>query len=171
MKNALLKLALPGGSVNVRTIAAFLLLAFAPALAVAAPKPPPEPILKLVNTVIAATNTDDAAALAGLFTDDAVVVDENAPFAWRGAGAGVAWWHVVDAVTQKAKLQHVKAVDVRLGEFRQSATDAYLVQALTVTGTAGTKPFAEAGTMTYTFHNAGGRWLISTMIWTTKPQL
>ena len=75
----------------------------------------------------------------------------------------------LNAVTQKAKLQHVKAVDVRLGEFRQTATDAYLVAALTVTGTAGTKPFAEAGTMTYTFHNAGGRWLISTMVWSTKP--
>jgi ketosteroid isomerase-like protein len=155
--------------VNVRTIATFLILTFAPALAVAASKPPPEPILKLVNTVIAATNSDDAAALAGLFADDAVVVDENPPFAWRGAGAGVAWWHVVDAVTQKAKMQHVKAVNVRLGEFRQSAADAYLVQAMTVTGIAGTKPFAEAGTMTYTFHNAGGTWLISSMVWTTKP--
>lgn len=154
---------------NLRTIAAFVILTFAPALAVAAPKPPPEPILKLANAVITATNTDDAAALAGLFTDDAVVVDENPPFAWRGAGAGVAWWHVVDAVTQKAQMQHVKAVNVRLGEFRQSATDAYLVQALTVTGVAGAKPFAEAGTMTYTFHNAGGRWLISSMVWTTKP--
>ncbi len=154
---------------NLRTIAAFVILTFAPALAVAAPKPPPEPILKLANAVITATNTDDAAALAGLFTDDAVVVDENPPFAWRGAGAGVAWWHVVDAVTQKAQMQHVKAVNVRLGEFRQSATDAYLVQALTVTGVAGAKPFAEAGTMTYTFHNAGGTWLISTMVWTTKP--
>jgi ketosteroid isomerase-like protein len=155
--------------VNLRTISAFLILTFAPALAVAAPKPPPEPILKLVNTVIWATNADDAASLAGLFTDDAVVVDENPPFAWRGAGAGVAWWHVVDAVTQKAKMQHVKATNIRLGEFRQSAADAYLVQALTVTGIAGTKPFAEAGTMTYTFHNAGGSWLISSMVWTTKP--
>lgn len=154
---------------NLRTIAAFVILTFAPALAVAAPKPPPEPILKLANAVITATNTDDAAALAGLFTDDAVVVNENPPFAWRGAGAGVAWWHVVNAVTQKAQMQHVKAVNVRLGEFRQSATDAYLVQALTVTGVAGAKPFAEAGTMTYTFHNAGGTWLISTMVWTTKP--
>ncbi len=154
---------------NLRTIAAFLFLALAPALACAAPKPPPAPIVKLVNTVIANTNADDAATFAGLFTGDAVVVNENPPFEWRGADAGVAWWRVVEAVTQKAKMAHVKAVNVRLGEFRQSATDAYLVQALTVTGIAGTKPFAESGTMTYTFHNAGGRWLISSMVWTTKP--
>jgi ketosteroid isomerase-like protein len=155
--------------VKLQTIAAFLFLALAPALAGAAPKPPPAPILKLVNAVIANTNADDAAALAGLFTGDAVVVDENPPFTWRGAGAGVAWWHVVDAVTQKAKMAHIKAVNVRAGEFKQTATDAYLVQALTVTGIAGTKPFAEAGTITYTFHNTGGNWLISSMVWTTKP--
>jgi ketosteroid isomerase-like protein len=155
--------------VKLRTIAAFLSLTLAPALAAAAPQPPPAPILKLVNAVIANTNADDAAAFAGLFTGDAVVVDENPPFTWRGAGAGIAWWHVVDAVTRKAKLTHIKAVNVRLGEFKQTASDAYLVQSLTVAGLAGTKPFAESGTMTYTFHSAGGEWLISSMVWTTKP--
>ncbi len=153
---------------QVRSIAAFLALVLAPALAAAAPSPPP-PILKLVNAVMQGTNSNDASAFDGIFTDDAVVVDENPPFVWRGAGAGVAWWHVVQAATQKAKLTHVKATDIRLGEFKQSATDAYLVQAMTVSATAGTKPFAEPGTMTYTFHNAGGTWLISTMVWTTKP--
>ena len=131
---------------------------------------PPAPIAKLVDAVIAGTNADDASAFAGLFTGDAVVVDENAPFTWRGAGAGVAWWHVVDAVTRKAKLTHVRAENVRIGEFKGSATDAYLVQALTVTGLlAGGKSFAEPGTMTYTFHKTAGGWLISTMVWTTKP--
>ncbi len=155
---------------QIRTIAAFLALALAPGLAYADANAPPAPILKLVNAVVAGTTADNASAFAGLFTADAVVVDENAPFVWRGAGAGVAWWHVVDAVTRKAKLSHVRASNVRVGEFKQSATDAYLVQAMTVTGSApGGKPFAEPGTMTYTFHNAGGEWLISTMVWTTKP--
>jgi len=152
------------------TIAAFLALALAPGLAAAAPSAPPAPILKLVNAVIQGTSADNASAFSGLFTDDAVVVDENPPFVWRGAGAGVAWWYVVDAVTRKAKLTHVKASNARISEFKQSAADAYLVQAITVTGVAaGGKSFAEPGTMTYTFHKAGGAWLISTMVWTTKP--
>jgi ketosteroid isomerase-like protein len=154
---------------NVRTIAAFLALALAPALAEAASTQPPAPIMKLVNAVMQGPNADDGSALAGLFTDDAVVVDENPPFVWRGEGAGVAWWHVVDAVTQKAQIAHLKATDVRRGEFKQSATDAYMVEAMTITGTAGGKPFAESGTLTYTFHKAAGSWLISTMVWTTKP--
>lgn len=154
---------------QIRTLAIFLTLAITPLFVAAAPTPPPEPILRLANAVIHATNTDDGAALAGLYTNDAVVVDENPPFLWRGAGAGTAWWHVVDAVTQKAKLTHLKAIDVRLGEFKQSATDAYLIQPMTVSGMLAGKPFAEPGTMTYTFHNAGGTWLISSQVWTTKP--
>lgn len=151
-----------------RTAAALLALAVTPVSAIAA-QAPPAPILQLVDAVIHSANTGDASALTALFTNDAVVVDENAPFAWRGAGAGVAWWHVVAAVTQKAKLTHLKAIGVRIGEFKQTANDAYMVQSMTVTALAGGKPFAEPGTMTYTFHNAAGKWLISTMAWTTRP--
>lgn len=151
-------------------VAAFLAAtSLIPAAAVAAQLPPPAPILNLVNAVIHAANANDATGLSNIFSGDAVVVDENAPFLWRGSGAGVAWWRVVQDVTRKAKLIHLKATGVRLGEFKQSATDAYLVEALTVTGVAAGKPFAEAGTMTYTFHASAGRWLISSMVWTTKP--
>lgn len=154
---------------KVRTAVALLAFALAPALAVAAPKPPPAPIMKLANAVIRAADTNNGSGLAGIFAGDAVVVDENPPFVWRGAGAGVAWWAVVDATIAKAKLTNFRAANVRIGEFRQTATDAYLVQSLTIVGTAGGKPFAEDGTMTYTFHNGGGAWLISTAVWTTKP--
>jgi ketosteroid isomerase-like protein len=149
-------------------VAAFLALAIAPVTALAASEPP-APIVTLTNAMIHATNASDASALSGLFTDDAVIVDENPPFVWRGAGAAVAWWHVVELVTQKAKLTHFQAAVTRNGEFRQSATGAYLVQSLTISGLAAGKPFSESGTLTYTFHHAGGKWLISTMVWTTKP--
>jgi len=144
-------------------------LSLLPAVVVAARSSVPEPILQLATAVVHAANAGDAAALSNLFTNDAVVVDENPPFLWRGSGAGVAWWHVVASVTQKAKLQHLKATAVRLAEFKQTATDAYLVQSMTVTALAAGKPFAEAGTMTYTFHASSGKWLISSMVWTTKP--
>lgn len=125
--------------------------------------------MKLADAVISGANTNDASVFAGIFTGDAVVVDENPPFEWRGANAGLAWWRVVEAVTHKAKIVHLKAVGVRVGEFKRSAAGAYLIEAMTVTGLAAGKPFAEPGTMTYTFRSVGGRWLISAMVWTTKP--
>jgi uncharacterized protein (TIGR02246 family) len=154
--------------VQIRTIAAFIATAMVPSIAYAAPSPP-APIAKLTDGVIRGTSTDDPSRFAKLFTGDAVVVDENPPFVWRGADAGAAWWDVVRAVMQKANLTHIKPTNVRIGEFRQSATDAYLVQSMTITGIAAGKPFAERGTLTYTFHKADGRWLISSMVWTTKP--
>jgi ketosteroid isomerase-like protein len=155
--------------VQLRTTAAFVALALVPGAVIATTKAPPAPILRLANAAMHAANTDNASGFAGLYTDDAVVVDENPPFVWRGAGAGTAWWHAVDAVARRMNLAHLKAINIRVSEFKQSATDAYLVQPMTVSGIANGKPFAEAGTTTYTFHNAGGTWLISTQVWTTKP--
>jgi ketosteroid isomerase-like protein len=155
--------------VKTRVLAAALAFALVPAGVVAAPQPPPVAVLNLANAIVHAANTGDASGLAALFTADAVMVDENPPFVWRGTGAGVAWWHVVDAVIQKATLKDFRATNVRVSEFRSSGSDAYMVQVLTILAVANGKPFAESGTMTYTFHNAGGKWLISSAVWTTKP--
>jgi ketosteroid isomerase-like protein len=152
-----------------RTLAALVVIALAPTLAAAAASAPPAPITALTNALIHGTNSNDLSSFAGIFTDDAIVVDENAPFVWRGAGAGVAWWRVVQAVTRKAKIANLKATHIRTSEFKASSTDAYMIETMTITGAIAGKPFAESGTLTYTFHNAGGKWLISTMVWTTKP--
>lgn len=154
---------------HVRTIAALLAFTLAPALAAGAPAQPPAPIVTLVNAFTQATSADDASALGQLFTSDAVVVDEIPPFTWRGAGAGTAWWHAVDAVMHAQHITHLKATSVRFGEFKQSATDAYLVAVMKITALAGGKPFLENGTQTFTFHYAGGAWLISSTVWSTKP--
>lgn len=154
---------------QIRTIAALLIMTLAPVISRAAPNSPPPEISQLTSAVIHATNTDNPSALAGLFTDDAVVVDENPPFAWRGAGAGVAWWHVVQKIIKKGRLVHLQATNIRTGEFKESTSDAYLVQSMTITAATPGKPLAEPGTLTYTFHKTGSSWLISTMVWTTKP--
>jgi len=153
----------------IRTIAASLALGLAPGFAAATPNLPPAPILKLANAAMHAANTNNASGFAGLYTDDAIVVDETPPFVWRGAAAGASWWHAVAAVARKMKMTHLRAINIRIGEFKESPTDAYLVEPMTVSGIANGKPFAEAGTTTFTFHNAGGVWLISTQVWTTKP--
>src|SRR5579872_4774663 len=116
-----------------RTILA-LLVALTPAAATAAhavqPVPPP-PILRLVNAVVRASNTDDASSLSKLYTNHAIVIDEVPPFRWRGSGAGGAWWRAVEAFIKKDHL-HLKLVNVRVSEFQRSANDAYLIQPMTI---------------------------------------
>lgn len=155
-----------------RTVLAFL-IALTSAVAAANPAQPiqpvpPSPILKLPNAVVDASNTDDALSLSKLYTNDAMVVDEIPPFVWRGTGAGVAWWRAVDAFTKK-KRERIKLVNVRISEFQRSATDAYLIQPMTIIEVTGGPPSSESGTMTYTFHNNSGTWLISSQVWTSKP--
>lgn len=155
---------------NVRIAAVCLVLALAPLNALAQAKAiPPQAILKLANVFVTVGNTNDASGLSGIFTDDAVVVDENAPFVWRGANAGTQWWNRLVVLMKKANMGHLHVGAVKVGEYRQSPTDAYLVESMLVTGTEAGKPFAESGTMTFTFHKTGGRWLISTEVWSTKP--
>lgn len=152
-------------------ILAFL-VALTPALAASAnptrPAQPSLPILKLANAVVAASNADDALALSKLYTNDAIVVDEIPPFVWRGASAGVAWWHAVDAFTNKAK-HTIQLTNVRISEFQRTANDAYLIQPMTIDETSAGRHSSESGTFAYTFHKTGGIWLISSQVWTTKP--
>ncbi|MBV8490470.1 MAG: nuclear transport factor 2 family protein [Candidatus Eremiobacteraeota bacterium] len=132
------------------------------------PTPPPE-IAALSAATIAATNADDATKFAGLYTDDAVVVDENPPFAWHGADAGAQWWHVTDAIIAKLHLKNLYATPASPSEFAQSDTDAYMIVPVTLGGSANGKTFTESGTLTYTFHKTPAGWKISSQVWTTKP--
>ncbi|HEY1682028.1 MAG TPA: hypothetical protein VGF98_10365 [Candidatus Tumulicola sp.] len=155
---------------NVRIVTFGLVLALAPLSALAQTKAiPPQAIVKLANVVVNVGNTNDGSSLSGIFTSDAVVVDENAPFVWRGANAGTEWWNGLTVLMKRAHMGHLHVGAVRVGEYRQSPTDAYLVDSMVITGTQAGKPFAESGTMTFTFHKTGGRWLISTEVWSTKP--
>lgn len=158
---------------SARTIRAFL-VALTPAVAIAASPPPatqpaaPPAVLKLANAVINASNTDDPSSLSRLYTSDATVVDEIDPFVWRGAGAGVAWWRSVENVLKKEH-HHIKLIGVRVGEFQKSANAAYLIEAMTISDIGAGRTSRESGTLTFTFHRSGGRWLISSQAWTTKP--
>jgi ketosteroid isomerase-like protein len=148
-------------------IAAFIAVLFFSSAADAATTTPPRPILTLLDTMLAATNADNADALAHLYTSDAIVVDENPPYLWSGAGAGAAWWHVVQSVTKRMKFTQLKAVASAPTEFQQSAADAYIIVPVHLSGIAGGKAFHENGTMTYTFHRTAEGWKISSQVWTT----
>jgi ketosteroid isomerase-like protein len=155
---------------TLRIVALGFVLALTPLSALAQTKAiPPQAIVKLANAVVNVGNTNDASSLSGIFTSDAVVVDENAPFVWRGANAGTAWWNGLAVLMKRAHMGHLHVGAVKVGEYRQSPTDAYLVESMLIAGTEGGKPFAESGTMTFTFHKTAGRWLISTEVWSTKP--
>ena len=150
-----------------RTLAiSFILSMGCGAIAVAAQ--PPANISGPIQTVIRATNTGKTAALADLYTSDAVVVDEEAPFIWNGAGAGVAWFDQVSKAFQQMKMTGFKAAAGPASEYERDGRNAYVIVPLTLTGTAGKKAFRETGTFTFTLRQVGESWKISSQVWTTR---
>ncbi len=149
-----------------------LLFLMTPSITNAATAPtPPREILALAQTVIDAGNANDATRLTQLYTDDAVVIDEGAPFRWTGPEAGVKWWqHVEKAVAAGHATLHATARPPTEYRVDREGDDAYLIQPVTVTIASGGKTRSEDGTQTYTFHKANGTWKISSATWTTKPQ-
>jgi uncharacterized protein (TIGR02246 family) len=132
-------------------------------------QPPPPPIAALTQAVLDAANANDPSKLAGMYTDDALVVDENAPFAWRGADAGAQWWRSVQGGLAQRHVT-LRAIGSAPSDYMtdREGDDAYVTQKLTIIVTANGKTMSEHGTQTYTFHRTDdGVWKISRAIWTT----
>ncbi len=132
---------------------------------------PPQAILTLAQSVIDAANAHDPTKLNGLFTTDAVVIDEGAPFRWTGADAGIKWLQHVNK-TLTARRATLRATASAPTEYRadREGDDAYLIQPAVVTVTSNGTAHAERGLQTYTFHKTDGTWRISSATWATEPR-
>lgn len=145
------------------------LVALALVVTAATPAQPPPQILSLTQAIVDAANTNNPAPLAGIYTNDAVVIDENPPFVWRGAHAGAQWWSGVQQILERehATLNVTTAAPSNFQTDREG-DDAYLSQKFAIAVTANGTMNTEHGTQTYTFHKAeDGTWKISRQIWTT----
>ncbi len=156
--------------VRFAAVAALALGLLAPAAAHAkAPAMPPAAVLQLAARVIDASNGTDPSKYAGMYTDDAVVTDENAPYRWSGPDAGVAWFTRVLAVVDAMHARDFHAVAAPASEFQMQGDAAYMVVPVTITAQVGGKPFRESGMVTYTFARTATGWKISSQAWTTAP--
>jgi hypothetical protein len=140
------------------------LLAATAVSATAEPGGPGDAIMAPLNTEIAATVANNAAAMGGLFTPDAVVVDDFAPYVWTGANAGSQWWTAFQAVAAKAGLTHVYATAQPITQYNVSETSAYVVVPLVITYELKGKPQRQTGLWTFTLRKAP-TWKIVTLTW------
>jgi ketosteroid isomerase-like protein len=122
----------------------------------------------VINAAVAATNTNDAAKIGSYFSSDAVIVDENAPCVWRGAGAGSAWWQSVQHEIAGGSLH---ATAGPLVEYRaDNAANAYAVVPLHITVSMKGKTIHESGLWALTLHRFAGGWKITTASWATSQR-
>lgn len=126
------------------------------------------PIQKFVDSF----NKGDAAGAAATHAAgaDLVILDEVAPYLWRGAGAFQAWAADLDA---EAKKQGITDQKVTLGTVSRSETSgdsAYVVVPAVYNFKKGGVAMRETAQMTFALKKGAGGWLIHGWTWTgPKP--
>ncbi len=130
--------------------------------------PSSNPAMRLVNTALAAVQRIDGSALARLYSDDAVFVDEGPPYVWRGANAGSSWASHIHQGLAKMKMRNFVTTVQKPTTTHISATGAYIVVPMVLNGTTSRGPFHEDGAFTFTLRNRNGTWKITSQTWTVR---
>ncbi|HEX3430782.1 MAG TPA: nuclear transport factor 2 family protein [Rhizomicrobium sp.] len=112
-----------------------------------------------------AFNKNDMKAWNSLCTDNAIILDDFAPYVWQGAKACGDWWSAFDASAKKAAMT---SATVRLGEawhVTVTGDRAYAVYPTRFTFKLNGKPVSERGVWTMALQKLGPGWRISGWGW------
>lgn len=126
---------------------------------------PSGPVMKPVRAVLAAMANRNSAGVAGLYSNDATVADDQAPFQWTGADAGENWLSSVTDRWGKWRLAQFKPIAIP-SDIAWAKDTAYVVVPGTLVGTVPGKPYHQSGAFTFTLRKAGNDWKIASQTWT-----
>lgn len=127
---------------------------------------PPPDVMDVITAAINAINTFDIAAVADLYTPNAVVADDEPPYSWNGPTAGVQWVNSVERACKNNRLTKLKGVIEPVNFFQQSDDNFYIVLPVSFTGDLpGKKQFSVKGAFTFVLRQVNGKWLIKSQTW------
>ncbi len=123
-------------------------------------------MLAPINALVRSLNTGDN-GFKTAFATDAVVVDEFAPFAWRGDNAGGRWLTDFGNFLKSAHMAHPHVTLNKVLAEEVKGDDAYVVESATFAGNSGDKPFSEQGVWTFVLRKtpSQGPWVIALDTW------
>jgi ketosteroid isomerase-like protein len=122
-------------------------------------------VAAVLNQWTANFNKGDLKAAIALCAADASVIDDLAPFEWRGPGACARW---SDAYAAYVKEQEITDVTVTLAPSQTievSGDRAYFAARATYVGTQKGKPIKVAARVTMALQKGSGGWQISAWSW------
>jgi hypothetical protein len=127
---------------------------------------PPSEVMDVIQIVISATNNFNIESVAGLYTPNAVVADDEPPYSWNGPTAGLQW---VKSVEEACKILHVtklRATIETVNIFHQSADNVYVVVPVSYTGSLpGKARYTAKGAFTFVLRLINGKWMIKSQAW------
>jgi ketosteroid isomerase-like protein len=125
----------------------------------------PSPVLASIATLVRLSNAGDRAAFLKLFTSDAVVVDNFAPYRF-GPPNGPAKWYDGFGADAAASGSTDGVISLRPAKYvRVTGDHAWVVQPIDYRYTLKGKPELETGSLVFTETRVRGTWLVTTMSW------
>jgi hypothetical protein len=128
---------------------------------------PTSAMMQPVKNALASLNTSTTKPLAGIYSPNATIVDEFAPYTWSGANAGMMWYSDWIKFSKSINMTNAKGTLLKPSAFNQSGERVYLVVPVNFGGTIKGKPVTEHGTWTFTLQRSGSSWRILTQSWGT----
>jgi ketosteroid isomerase-like protein len=122
-----------------------------------------------VEAVIAAIKSDNVAAISTLYSSNAVVVDDQAPFEWTGPDAGARWLLASsDSSKWSRRIAHFRAAlaDIRVDS---STGGAYVIVAGAFSSANPKEPWQQHGTLTFTLKELNNHWKVISQVWAQTP--
>jgi ketosteroid isomerase-like protein len=127
--------------------------------------PPPE-VMEAVEAAIYACNNFKIESVAGLYTPNAVVTDDEPPYSWNGPTAGIQWINSVENACKELHITKLKATINPVNIFHQSADNVYLVVPVSYTGNLpGKAKYTARGAFTFVLRLVNGKWMIKSQAW------
>ncbi|HEY2151143.1 MAG TPA: nuclear transport factor 2 family protein [Vicinamibacterales bacterium] len=125
-------------------------------------------VMAPVNKFMEAFNKGDTAGAAATHAPDAdlVIIDEVAPYLWRGAQAFQTWAADLDRDEKKRGVSDQKVSIGAVKRFESDGTSAYIVVPSTYTFKEKGVAMRETAQMTFTLKKGANGWLIHGWTWT-----
>jgi ketosteroid isomerase-like protein len=129
-------------------------------------------VVDVVKIVIEASSSFNGQAVANLYTPNAVVADDEAPYSWNGLTAGVQWINSVERAVKINRITKFKARIDPVNVYQQNVENVYLIIPVTYTGDLpGHEHFQAKGAFAFVLRHIDDRWLIKTQVWMPEKGL
>ena len=130
---------------------------------------PPVDIMDVIGKIIYATNNFNINEVANLYTPNAVVTDDEAPFSWNGPTAGVQWVNAVEKACKDIGLTKFKATIESIHIFQQTGDNVYIVVPVSYTGYLPQKErYTNKGAFTFVLRLQNNKWMVKSQTWTLR---
>jgi ketosteroid isomerase-like protein len=122
-------------------------------------------VVRAVRSMVDAVNSGDVASALAAFSDTPIIVEDIAPYMWRGAGAASAWLSAMAANTERLNVESVLMTLEQPARVEMDEDAAYTLFPGQLSLAAAGIDLVAQGMLTLTLRRTGDRWLIDSLVW------